>query len=91
MDSLVSVVNKRLTENLNPLVATLPKNRGWGVLWLTRFPIRESVLRRIPTMEHSDLVEKELPPLHPRGWMPVTNESAAAGKSRDFCLSFTVN
>jgi hypothetical protein len=33
---LPSVENKGLTENLNPLDATLTKNMGEGVLWLTR-------------------------------------------------------
>jgi hypothetical protein len=39
---------------LTPLVATLPKNRGgWGVLLLTRFPIRKSVLRSSATKDLS--------------------------------------
>src|SRR6267142_1353487 len=35
MNLPASVANKELTELLNPLAATLTKNRGWGVLWLT--------------------------------------------------------
>ena len=38
MNPLVSVADKRLTAGLNPLNATLTKNRGWGVLWLTSHP-----------------------------------------------------
>src|SRR6266403_5503150 len=36
-----SVANKQLTAKLNPLDATLTKNRGgWGGLWLTRRPTK---------------------------------------------------
>ena len=35
MNSLASVANKRVTAWLSPLDATLTKNRGRGVLWLT--------------------------------------------------------
>src|SRR6266478_8741111 len=38
MDPPASVAYKRLTAELTPLDATLTKNRGWGVLWLTRHP-----------------------------------------------------
>ncbi len=37
----VSVANKELTGSLSPLDSTLTKNRGVGVLWLTRNPIRK--------------------------------------------------
>src|SRR5712664_233267 len=36
LKSPTSVANKRLTRLLSPLAATLTKNRGRGVLWLTR-------------------------------------------------------
>jgi len=39
---------------------TYEKHRGVGVLLLTRFPMRESVLKSIATMEHSDPVGKDL-------------------------------
>src|SRR5258708_35133346 len=49
-----SVANKRLTDQLNPLNATLTKNTGEGSrLWLTRFPMRKSVLRSITTKDLS--------------------------------------
>src|SRR5882724_4087072 len=35
MNLPASVANKELTGSLSPLAATLTKNRGWGVLWLT--------------------------------------------------------
>jgi hypothetical protein len=38
MASPASVANKRLTAELNPLDATLPKNRGWGPRPCTHFP-----------------------------------------------------
>jgi hypothetical protein len=44
MDLPASVAKKRLTVRLNPLDATLTKNRGLGVLWLTRFASRIAVL-----------------------------------------------
>jgi len=37
VDLPASVANKRLTAELSPLDATLTKNRGVGVLWLTSF------------------------------------------------------
>src|SRR5882724_2511612 len=43
-NDLTSVDSKQLTPNLNPSESTLTKNRG-GVLLLTRFLIRKSVLR----------------------------------------------
>ncbi len=42
MDLPANVVNKRLTSSLNPLDATLTKNRGWvpgRALWATQSPI----------------------------------------------------
>ena len=44
MDLPASVANKRLTVRVNPLDATLTKNRGLGVLWLTRFASKIDVL-----------------------------------------------
>src|SRR5882672_5802730 len=35
MNLPASVANKELTGSLSPLAATLTRNRGWGVLWLT--------------------------------------------------------
>jgi hypothetical protein len=50
MGPLVSVANKRLIEMLKPLNATLTKNRGGGLLWLTspqaRSVLNVSTLRR---------------------------------------------
>src|SRR5882724_593333 len=41
----VSVANKELTGSLSALDSTLTKNRGVGVLWLTRNPIRKGATR----------------------------------------------
>ena len=37
MNLPASVANKELTRSLSPLAATLTRNGGWGVLWLTNF------------------------------------------------------
>src|SRR5690348_2870983 len=48
-DRLTSVASKRLTRKLNPLDATLTKNRGRGwLLWLTR------ILARTPRVARSN-------------------------------------
>jgi hypothetical protein len=39
MDLPASVANKRLTVRVSPLDATLTKNRGRSVLWLTTIPL----------------------------------------------------
>src|SRR6266403_3954250 len=35
MNLPANVANKELAGSLSPLAATLTRNRGWGVLWLT--------------------------------------------------------
>jgi hypothetical protein len=56
MGPLVSVANKRLIEMLNPLNATLTKNRGVGVLLLTRNPKKDLYPERHSGAEGSLLV-----------------------------------
>ncbi len=62
--SLASVENKGLTESLNPLDATLTKNRGGGVVIVNQVPVHQDRSRESPAP--SGLLVKGLPcPLLP--------------------------
>src|SRR5882672_2775444 len=65
-----SVANKRLTAWLSPLDSTLTKNRGAGVLWLTRHPTK-SVCPERPSGV-TDLSSLSVP-RDPGHWAPITS------------------
>ena len=69
---VITLLESALTKNASatPLESALTKNRGVGVLLLTRFPMRETVLRSIATKDLST---------HPTGRLslsPVTSHQS---------------
>jgi hypothetical protein len=66
---LITPLESALTKNVpvTPVESALTKISGEWLLWLTRFPIRESVLRSIATKDLSSHALKQVYPERPSG------------------------